>query len=177
MHSTGKPVVTWDLPDNADGLSAFFVYRKVNEDGKYEVAKILQANKTEWKDTKSLEVGNWYYYKVLAYYQDVDCYSIPAHARYNNEYFVKVYWSPDSVDENITQNVEIYPNPAKDLLTIKAENITNVMIYNSIGQKVYEKTADSSEVSINLDGFDTGIYLVKIAANGDEIIRKISIQK
>ena len=177
MHSTGKPVVIWTLPANSEGLSAFFIYRKVNEDGKYEIAKIVQANKTEWKDTKSLEVGNWYYYKVLAYYQDVDCYAVPAKAMYGNEYFVKVYWSPESVDENMTQNVEIYPNPAKDMLTIKAENVTNVMIYNSIGQKVYEKTVDSSEVSINLDGFDTGIYLVKIVANGDEVARRISIVK
>ena len=126
-----------------------------------------------------LEAGNWYYYKITAYYRDNDCYSIPAKARYGDEYFVKVYYDPEhlGVDENITQNVEIYPNPAKDLLTIKAENITNVMIYNSIGQKVYEKTADSSEVSINLGGFDSGIYLVKIVADGNEIIRKVSIQK
>ena len=51
------------------------------------------------------------------------------------------------------------------------------MVYNAIGQKVYEQTANASEVSINLDGFDTGIYLVKIIADGNEVTRKVSIQK
>ncbi|MBR5663341.1 MAG: T9SS type A sorting domain-containing protein, partial [Bacteroidales bacterium] len=110
-------------------------------------------------------------------YQDIDCYSIPAKSPYGNEYFVKLYYDPEhlGVDENLTQNIEVYPNPAKDMLTIKAENITNVVIFNSMGQKVYEKTMDSSEVSINLDGFDSGIYLVKVVADGDEVTRRISI--
>ena len=122
-------------------------------------------------------MGDWYYYKVVAYYQDIDCYSIPAKSPYGNEYFVKLYYDPEhlGVDENLTQNIEVYPNPAKDMLTIKAENITNVVIFNSMGQKVYEKTMDSSEVSINLDGFDSGIYLVKVVADGDEVTRRISI--
>ena len=111
----------------------------------------------------------------MAYYRDNDCYSIPAKALYNNEYFVKIYYSPEGIDENLVGNIEIYPNPAKDLLTVKAENVTYVMIYNSIGQKVYEKSVDSSEVSINLDGFDAGIYLVKVVADGDVVTRRISI--
>ena len=174
-QDNGRPIITWDAPENEENLSAYFVFRKCDEDGTYQRVKIVSPTKHEYKENVPLEQGHWYYYKVLAYYQDIDCYSIPAQARYNDEYFVKVFLSPESVDENMTQNVDIYPNPAKDMLTIKAENISNVAIYNSVGQKVYEKTFDSSEVSINLDGFDSGVYMVKAIVNGEVVTRKISV--
>ena len=174
--SNGKPAITWELPENTDGLSAFFVYRKIN-DGEYTVAKILAANKTEYKDTKSFEVGNWYYYRVVAYYQDIDCYAAPARSAYSNEYFVKVYWSPESVDENMTQDVEVYPNPAKDVLTVKAENLSNVTVFNMMGQKILSQDVDAEEVTINTCDFESGIYMVRIVANGNEITRKISVVK
>lgn len=177
LQDNGKPLITWDAPEHEENLSGYFIYRKINEYGEYDRVKIVGANKHEYKETKTMEFGNWYYYKVVAYYQNIDCYSIPAKSRYGDEYFVKMYYSPANVDENEIQNVMIYPNPAKDLLIVKAENITNVMVYNAIGQKVYEQTANSSEVSINLDGFDSGIYLVKIIADGNEVTRKVSIQK
>ena len=176
-QSNGKPKVTWEAPSHSEGLTAFFVYRKKNDDGQFGIPTIYEPTTFEHKEYGGLTAGNWYYYKVVAYYVDNDCYSVPAKALYGDEYFVKIFYSPESIDENMAQNVEIYPNPANDLLTIKAENVSNVMIYNAVGQKVYDKAVDSSEVSINLDGFDTGIYLVKFIADGNEVTRKVSIQK
>ena len=174
-QSNGKPVITWDKPNNSENLTGYFIYKKSNDE-EYQLVKLIGANKTEYKDN-SAQAGNWYYYKVIAYYHNVDCYSIPAKSLYNNEYFVKLYYSLDNVDENVTQGVEIYPNPAKDMLTVKAENVSNVMIYNSLGQKVYEQATNVSEILINLSDFETGIYLVKVIADGNEITRKISVLK
>ena len=176
LQNNGRPVITWDEPEFSQDLSAFFVYRKCDNDD-YQRVKIVSPTKFEYKENVPLDMGHWYYYKVVAYYQDIDCYSIPAKSPYGNEYFVKIYVSPEGVDENMTQDVEIYPNPAKDLLTIKAENVTNVMIYNSVGQKVYDATIASLEVSINLGGFDTGVYLVKAVVGGEVVTRKISVMK
>lgn len=174
-QNNGKPAITWETPENNENLSAYFIYRKCN-DGEYKRVKIVAATKNEYKETGAgMTTGNWYSYKVLAYYEDIDCYSVPAKARYGNDYFVKVFYDPDGVEENETQNIEIYPNPAKNLLTIKAEHLNNVAIYNSVGQKVFEKDVDYSELSITLDGFDAGIYMVRINADGKEIIRKISV--
>ena len=96
---------------------------------------------------------------------------------YGNDYFLRIYYSPLGVDENEMQDIEIYPNPAKNMLTVKAESLNELVIYNSVGQKVFSKTVGSPEVSIHLEGFDTGIYLVKLIANGKEVTRKISIIK
>ena len=175
IQNNGKPAITWTTPENSENLTGYYIYRKCNDDGEYKRVKAVAPTKNEYKETSIIETGNWYYYKVVAYYSNNDCYSIPAKSMYGNEYFVKVFYSPEGIDEHTVENVEIYPNPAKDMLTIKAGNISNVMIYNSIGQRVYEKMSDSSEVSINLDSFDSGIYLVKVVADGDEVTRRISV--
>jgi hypothetical protein len=174
LQDNMKPVITWDKPENMEGLSGYEVYRKCN-DGEYKRIKLVAASKTEYKETGNLEYGNWYYYKVIARYQSIDCSSIPAKARYGNEYFVKYQYSTDGIDENLNQNVEVYPNPAKDLLTIKAEKLSNVMIYNSLGQKVYAQTFDGNEAVIDMSGFNAGVYMVYIQADGNEVTRKISV--
>lgn len=175
-QDNGKPLITWDEPENTNGLTGYFLYRKCGENDEYKRIKAIGPNANEYKETSALELGQWYYYKLVAYYKATDCYSIPAKAKYGYDYFVRFLYDPDGVDENTNQNVEVYPNPAKDMLTIKAENITNVVIYNSIGQKVLEKSLNANEVVINTDDLDSGIYIVKIVANVDEIIRKVAIQ-
>ena len=114
---------------------------------------------------------------MVAYYQDIECYSAPFKSIYGNEYFVRMHYSTDGVDENMTQSVSIYPNPTKDMLTVKADNLSSVEIYNSIGQMVYSKTADANETVINTSDFEAGIYMVRINANGNEVTKKISVIK
>ena len=172
-----NPAIMWTIPSTTTGLSGYFLYRKIGEDGEYERIKALNANKTEYKEMMTLEPGTYYYYKIVAYYQSTDCYSAPAKSRYFNEYFVKILYDPDGIAEAEAQAVEVYPNPVKDMLVVKAENISNVVIYNSIGQKVFEQNTNADELNINTNSFETGIYMVRIIADGNEVTRKISVVK
>lgn len=175
VQSNFAPTITWERPDS-EGLSGYYLYRKQGEDGTYEMIKMLGASKRQYKESASaLEAGNWYYYKVVAYYMGIDCFAAPIKNKYGNEYFVKYYYSLDDVDENMAQYVSVYPNPAKDVLNVKAENLNSVMIYNSIGQKVYEQTFNVNETTIDMSGLEAGIYMVRIVANGNEMTQKISV--
>lgn len=176
LQDNMRPIIKWERPANGDNLTGYYLYRKCNE-GEYQLIKLIGPSKTEYKETNSIEEGNWYSYKLIAYYSDNDCNSIPAKSRYGNEYFVRIFYSLDGVEENFADNVEIYPNPAKDFLTIKTEKLTDVVIYNSLGQKVFAKTLDGNEVSVDLAGFDAGIYMVRIVADGNEVTKKISVVK
>jgi hypothetical protein len=118
---------------------------------------------------------NWYYYKVIPYYQAIDCYAAPIKALYGNEYFVKIFYSTDNVDENLANEIGIYPNPTTGVFTVEAENISRVEVYNLIGQKVSSEEMFTSKTNIDMTGFDTGIYMVRIIANGTEITRKVSV--
>ena len=175
IQDNGKPKIIWEHPVTGQA-SGYFVYRKIN-DGEYEQAKIVAGNKKEFKETKVLQDGSWYYYKVIPYYQDIDCYAAPIKAHYNNEYFVKIMYSVDGVEENMTQDISVYPNPAKDMLTVKAENLSYVAVYNSLGQKVFTQAFDCDEAVIDMNGFEAGIYMVRVIANGNEVTRKVSVIK
>ena len=116
---------------------------------------------------------------MKAYYEDIDCYSAPAKCLYGNDYFVKVYFDPEhlGVDENEVNTVSVYPNPAKDVLTVKAENLSSVVVYNSLGQRVFAQDVDANETVIDMSNFEAGIYMVRIVADGNEVTRKISVVK
>lgn len=80
--------------------------------------------------------------------------------------------------------LRIYPNPVTSQATIAfyAPGNTNVTvsIYNSIGMLVKEiagpSTAEGTqEVNISTDGFDNGIYFVKLSAGENTFTRKMTI--
>lgn len=61
----------------------------------------------------------------------------------------------------------IYPNPVKDVLNISYfKNITNVEVYNLLGQKMLQKTINESSGVLNMESLATGAYVVKIYAEG-----------
>ena len=177
LQTNGKPAITWEHPENTTGLTGYYVYCKKGADGTYDLVKLLGATKKEYKETKTLEQGYWYYYRVIAYYQGIECYSAPIKNKFSNEFYVKIFMSPEGVVENMTQVVEVYPNPVKDNLTVKAEGLSNVVVYNSLGQKVFEQALDADEVTINTSDFEAGLYMVRIVANGEEVTRKVSVVK
>jgi hypothetical protein len=60
----------------------------------------------------------------------------------------------------------LYPNPVKDVLNIShAETITNVSIYNVLGQKVIDKNYNATQVQLNLSDLPSGSYIVKSTIN------------
>jgi sugar lactone lactonase YvrE len=61
-----------------------------------------------------------------------------------------------------SSTVKIYPNPIKDVITIKAPaNISEIKIYNPIGQEIIAKSNLSAEENINVSCWANGWYFVK----------------
>ena len=73
------------------------------------------------------------------------------------------------VPENETIAVAVYPNPVKDRLTVKAENLQLVEVYNLVGQLV---TTSTSSV-IDLGGLNEGIYFVRVTSEGKAVTKRI----
>ena len=165
IQANGKPIISWVAP-NTEGLSNFLVYRKVN-DGEYEIVKTLAPNKTQYKETSSLQDGNWYYYQVYATYDVIECTSAPFKAMYGNEYFVKVYYSVTGVDESGEAAVKVYPNPVKDQLTVEADNLSEVEVYDMLGQKMVGRSGlnGASQVNIDMSTLSPGVYTVRVHGN------------
>lgn len=174
IQNNFKPTITWEAPVNAEGLEGYAVFRKTNDDGEYERIKLLGPDKTEYKETKTLVDGNWYYYRVYASYAN-GCMSAPFKSMGGNEYFVKIYYSVTDVNDALAGKVTVYPNPAKDNFTVEAEGLQNVMVYNTVGQLVYSQACEGNAVNINLSNVESGFYMVKVLCNEGETVRKISV--
>ncbi|WP_442264963.1 T9SS type A sorting domain-containing protein [Tenacibaculum sp. ZS6-P6] len=80
---------------------------------------------------------------------------------------------------NKTKNIKIFPNPASKEIKIYPKNIetiNNVEIYTITGQLVLKKKVIKNlEFSLNLDGLNSGIYLVKIKTNTSVFTQKIIV--
>lgn len=80
-----------------------------------------------------------------------------------------------------SKELKMYPNPATDNVLI--ENITNynlkqIAVYNVIGQKIYDKKADSkSKHNIDVSKFVSGIYTVRIETSEGTAVRKFEVLK
>lgn len=70
------------------------------------------------------------------------------------------------VNDYNLENISIYPNPVNDILTIElAEGLEKVEVYSLHGQKLLKST----ESTINVAQFSTGMYLLKVLSTSGNI--------
>jgi hypothetical protein len=75
-----------------------------------------------------------------------------------------------------TEALQYFPNPVSNVLNLtNADPINSVAVINAIGQCVFNKPYNSKSVQIDLSGFASGIYIVKLSS--DHIAKTIKIVK
>jgi hypothetical protein len=74
-----------------------------------------------------------------------------------------------SVEDSEVDAVALYPNPVKDRLMVKAENLQSVEIYNLVGQQVLVSTSDVVDMGV----LNQGIYFVRINADGKTVTKRV----
>lgn len=174
-NDKGKIKLMWNAPQN-ENVSGYHIMRKKGDATEWSRIKVVQGSKTEYLDNSSLEVGEWYYYQVIAYYQDIDCLSSPALSKDNdNEYYVKVSYTPNAIDEKTSQYVTIYPNPTKDKITVEADDIRNITLVNILGQKVYELSMNADQAVVDFSKLDAGLYMIQVTTEDYEIVERITV--
>ena len=79
-------------------------------------------------------------------------------------------FDPTGTVENqiVPDGLKIYPNPASSLITIEAEGMQSVNIYNALGQLVKSVSTEGvSEVRLDVSEWVSGVYLVEgVGDNG-----------
>lgn len=164
MTSNNKVKLTWATPYPNDGLSGYYVYRTKESDMDWQKIKALGANATNYTDNTPMEDENFYLYKVVAYYQAIDCYSAPARSKYNEfEYFVRVYWSVDGLQEAKEKCIEVYPNPGDNQLNITTKIETSILhVYDLLGNKMVEMPLTETTTTLNTEKWPSGLYFWKV---------------
>lgn len=81
-----------------------------------------------------------------------------------------------SIDEH-DLDVNIYPNPATEYVTIKLScKMSTVMVYDYTGTKVMEENVNSSSHKMNTSLLSPGIYLFKILTEKGVNVKQIIIK-
>ncbi len=65
-----------------------------------------------------------------------------------------------------TSNFKVYPNPVTDVLNLSyTENMTNVEIFNLLGQRVVAKSINANKSEVDMSSLSAGTYLVKVMSD------------
>lgn len=87
---------------------------------------------------------------------------------------VKTLVDHAGVGENETAKSYIYPNPTNGNVYVKGHDIDVVKVYNVCGQEMVSVKANSDNVRIDLNGFNTGVYMLEIIDNqGNSVVNKV----
>ena len=79
------------------------------------------------------------------------------------------------VINNIYANSVFYPNPTRSIFTIRSLNnnaIGNIIIYNLLGDIVYEHNCLDTEVQIDVLYLPTGIYTIYMQGFRSKLIKE-----
>lgn len=73
-------------------------------------------------------------------------------------------WKENSIDDRIMTGLSIFPNPAKEVLTIEINRsgLYTIDITTLSGQLLYSAEMEEPSIQINLSSFQKGLYLIRI---------------
>ena len=81
------------------------------------------------------------------------------------------------IDENISTEITIYPNPTNGNLNINAAAMKQISITNTIGQTIYSQDVASDNVIIDMAQFHAGIYMIRIATENGTTVKRVNVVK
>jgi len=83
------------------------------------------------------------------------------------------------IEENHSDTLILFPNPASDILNLK--NFTDrgekqIFLYDYSGKLILKKTTSDSQIRVNVSTYDDSIYILKIQVNNKIFSKKFIIQ-
>ncbi len=82
-----------------------------------------------------------------------------------------------SVDENDCVSASIHPNPTSSIITIKAESLKQIYIYNMLGQIIYEREAFGNELDYDFSKQGEGIYFIRIETSNGVVTKRVVVTR
>ena len=76
-----------------------------------------------------------------------------------------------SIDDNSIDIFRVYPNPTKNIWTVKSnsQNIQSIIIYDILGKQVISLKPNSNNTVIDASNLSDGLYFAKIKAKDGEV--------
>ncbi len=78
---------------------------------------------------------------------------------------VLVYVGFVNVDENLVENTLVYPNPAKEMVSINVSSKASLIITDIKGRTVINQTLKQGVNTVRLETLQTGVYIVRVSSD------------
>lgn len=81
-----------------------------------------------------------------------------------------------AVNETSWPEMNLYPNPSRDQVTIEYEGAKNVKVVSVLGQIMVEATVDAPRFTLSLDQFQPGLYFVVVQGTQGTVTKPLSVE-
>jgi len=96
----------------------------------------------------------------------------------DDKHLVAYFENVTAITEPVVPAVVVYPNPASQYLNIEStEPLSQVSVYNLAGQLVIDLKVSSSDVQIQVNSLENGLYLLRLYHESGVIIDRFEILK
>ena len=85
----------------------------------------------------------------------------------------KVHHGNVGVGENSIVDLQVYPNPTHGKISVEADGLVSVVVYDVLGQEIMQSNASDNAATLNLSGLQSGVYFIKADALTGSSIQKI----
>ena len=95
----------------------------------------------------------------------------------NQDWTIYVSVATDIKNNQIKNQIKVYPNPTNSIVTIESsnKNIEQLKVIDITGRTIYQENIISKKQIIDVSKFPKGIYLLNIKTINDVIIKKLLI--
>ena len=163
-------------------LQQYNLYRSFDNTDYQQIASIPAVEGQlyyEYRDNLAEDDHEDVYYRLTAFYladNGETCESDYATTLNNPE---QNYVAIDltATDEYQALDFKLYPNPTSGQITIALEGMQEVVVYNTLGQALLNKEANSDVMQLDLSGFENGLYWVKVMAQNGVATRPFVLSR
>ncbi|MCB0806621.1 MAG: carboxypeptidase regulatory-like domain-containing protein [Bacteroidales bacterium] len=83
----------------------------------------------------------------------------------------------DNIEHLLAGNINVYPNPADHKVNVESMDIIrSIEMYNSLGENVYNASPGEKNYFIDINGFQKGLYLLRINTDSGKYKKRLIIR-
>ena len=147
----------------------------------YTVIKAAQLCFDQKKSPWIFEVAEFpveYCYKVTAVYESEEDYCESDFAFDADEMYDYVCVLITDTDDPLALTTNLYPNPARDQVTISSSEVINrITIINYVGQLVEDSEMNQHKTILNTSNYESGVYVVRIETENGVVTKRFAIAR
>ena len=164
--SKNELVKTITIPENNKLLKENYV---LPEYGCYRIV---------FKNSKGLGAGENSLWGVLDGNKKTIASGKTAENVFKYNYIVELSYGTEGVEDIVVKDAVVYPNPAKSVINVYAENLNRVTAFNSIGQMVYTEVVNGDNIMIDVASWTNGLYYINLETkDGAKSSQKVVVNK